>query len=91
MIKVLKGQSLFDIAVQETGSVENVFELAFANDLSITDILQAGTEIIIPDTIEKDKNVYGYYNRLELKPATDIGAQKGGIGYMGIQIDFIIS
>ena len=38
---VQAGQTLLDIAVQEYGTIEAVFMLAKANDMSITDTLQA--------------------------------------------------
>ena len=40
-----------DIAVQEYGTIEAVFMLAKANDMSITDTLQAGQEIEISEKV----------------------------------------
>lgn len=93
MIKILKGQSLFDIAIQSAGSIEHIFELAIENNISITESLDAGTQIIVPDNIELNSNVVSYYTRNSLKPATAIAKpmQLGGIGYMAIEIDFIVS
>ena len=48
---VQAGQTLLDIAVQEYGTIEAVFMLAKANDMSITDSLQAGQQIEIPEKV----------------------------------------
>ncbi len=42
---------MLDIAIQEYGTIEAVFMLAKANDMSITDTLQAGREIEIPEKV----------------------------------------
>ncbi len=42
---VQAGQTLLDIAIQEYGTIEAVFMLAKANDMSITDTLQAGRKL----------------------------------------------
>ncbi|MCX6232610.1 MAG: LysM peptidoglycan-binding domain-containing protein [Bacteroidetes bacterium] len=47
-IIVLNGQSLFDIALQQYGTVDSVFRLAEENNIdNITDDLIPGTELII--------------------------------------------
>lgn len=70
-IKVLSGQSLFDIAIQECGSAEAVVQLALLNDISITDNLQIGQSILLPNNIENKENVQ-YFKSRGLNPATDI-------------------
>lgn len=50
-IEVKYGQSLFDIALRELGSVKSVFELAFANNMSPTDSPQAGQVLDIPENL----------------------------------------
>lgn len=42
---VYQGQNLLNKAVECTGSVENVFELALLNNFNVTDLLDVGTEI----------------------------------------------
>ena len=91
MTKVLKGQSLLDIAIQETGSIENIFEIAYHNGLSITDELAVGYEVDIPADIDKSMKTVNYFSNLELKPASEPEPKKGGIGYMAVRIDFIVS
>ena len=54
---VQAGQTLLDIAVQEYGTIEAVFMLAKANDMSITDSLQAGQQIEIPEKVYNSEPV----------------------------------
>lgn len=88
---VLDGQSLFDIAIQEAGSIESVFDIAVANNISITDMLQAG-QILIKGKV-LNVSVAEYYRMKNIKPATDIGLYENndGIDYMAVGIDFIVT
>ena len=77
VVKVLNNQNLFNIAIQEYGTVEAVFELAMAKNLSITDELTTGEKLVIPETspitglaIVKNIEVLSYYKKNEIKPAT---------------------
>ena len=69
-IKVLNNQSLFDIAIQEYGTVEAVFDLAMANGLGITDELNAGQELAVPDSDFVIPEIVAYYKKNGLHPAT---------------------
>ena len=93
MSKVLKGQCFLDMSIQDTGTIESVVEIAVNNNMSVTEILKVSSIIEIPEVSTIDKKAKNYYKVLELKPASDtVDAQKiGGIGYMGIEIDFIVS
>jgi len=72
-MKVIQGQSIFDIAVQELGSIEGAFELAMLNGISVTDELIPGQELILPIVLNKD--IINYYANKGIKPATaDNGA-----------------
>ena len=93
---ILHNQSLLDLAVQHTGSVENTFALAVVNGLSLTDDLPAGTEINLPDSVNKDSDVLNYYTAKRLQPATAViilseAERLEGIGYWVIQTDFKVS
>ena len=93
---ILHNQSLLDLAVQHTGSVENTFALAVVNGLSLTDDLPAGTEIKLPDSVNKDSDVLNYYTAKRLQPATAViilseAERLEGIGYWVIQTDFKVS
>lgn len=96
MITILHNQSLLDLAVQHTGAVESVFAIAVANGLSLTDDLPAGTEIKLPDSVNKDSDVLNYYSAKRLQPATAVilppeEERLEGIGYWAISVDFKVS
>jgi len=63
-------QTLIDVAIQSTGSVDAVFELAELNDISITDDLVPGSSLIVPGTYKKA--IQHYYSSKEIRPATGL-------------------
>ena len=90
-------QSLLDMAVQECGSFEAAFALCERNGIALTDTLTAGSELkIAPENIDR-KRIVSALAAQDVKPATAISAEDaalvpwGGIGFMGIEIDFIVS
>lgn len=88
-----EGQNLMDLAIQHLGDQSGVFDLAMKNDVSMTDPVAPGTKLDLPDVI--DNQVTGYFAEKQLFPATNNAESEiltvGGIGYMGIEIDFIVS
>ncbi|PCH69386.1 MAG: hypothetical protein COC06_07515 [Bacteroidales bacterium] len=90
---LLPEQSLFDISIQEYGSLDKVFDLAEENDVSITDECEAGT--ILKCNTDSKSNVVNYLDVKGIKPVTgtsnSISSKLGGIGYMSIGVDFIVS
>lgn len=89
-------QSLFDIALRETGSISTIFDIAQRNDLQITGELLAGQAVEMAEIAVAGNIVFSYYRTHNIHPATSITLQKeatkrGGVGYMGISIDFKIS
>jgi hypothetical protein len=97
MPKILHNQSILDMAIQHTGTVENSFAIAISNGISISDALSAGLTLDVPDSIQKNTDVYEYFTVKEIKPATakteentEIPTLKG-IGYMRIGGDFKVS
>ena len=91
-IKVLPYQSLADVAVRYTGSLENLYAIAVANSMTLDAELHAGEEIAIPDNLDIEVAVVRTYDNNSLNPASAATADTvlGGIDYMGIQIDFWI-
>lgn len=53
-------QTLFDIAINNTGTYESVFAIALANGLPVSALLSIGQEIIIPDDVATDTDVLGF-------------------------------
>lgn len=93
-ITVLHHQSLLDLALQHTGRVENAFELALANGLSLTDDVQAGERLELPQSIAQDADILAYYTAKHIQPATAITGQSEkleGISYWAINQDFKVS
>ena len=96
---VLHNQSLLDFAIQHTGSVANVFLIAQANVLSVSDDLEPGTILIIPDTVVLDTDIKTYYTSRAIQPATALTTiiddntepSPEGIGYWIIGDDNIVS
>ncbi len=96
-IKPQENQNIFDVSLQEYGSIEKVFDLLDDNDrfnltedLSVYEDLKIGREAFKKDIVE-------YYNTRNLKPATAITEEEqylldnfSGIDYMIIEDDFII-
>lgn len=86
-------QSLIDISIIETGTVEGLLDLSIINDISITDNLFNGQELEFNDIIKKD--VVKSLSVASAKPATaifsDAPTALGGIGFMAIEVDFIVS
>ncbi len=99
MITVLNNQSLLDIAVQYTGTIENAFKIAVANGLSLTDDLEPGAQLIIPADVEMNSDVVNYFSAKGVQPATGLTENdlliaqtvQRGIGYMQIGKTFKVS
>ena len=85
-----EGQSLLDIALQHTGSAETALDIALANGISLSDNLETGATLTLPDT-QGNKPMAQYYTVNKIMPATSLETEIGGINYMGIEIDFIVS
>ena len=86
-------QSILDCLIQYFGSIDSLFTLTGLNNLSITDDLLPGTEIEIGTP--KTNSVIQTYLTKNIIPATIIiegqTVLPGGIDYMAVGIDFIIS
>lgn len=96
-ITALHNQSLFDIAIQHTGSVANAFAIAKANDMSITSFLTSGSKITIPSDVMINNDVKNYIDAKKIQPATGTteGTDNGvveleGISYWIINKNFVV-
>ena len=76
-----------DIAVQTSGGVEAAFDLA-------AEPLEAGAQL--ESAPVADKMVLERYTARQIRPATELSDEEieaapfGGIGYMGIEVDFMV-
>ncbi len=91
-------QSMLDMALQCGGHVETALALAVANELSVTDRLEDGQELTVPEPVDVgNARVVRLYRAHGVDPATEVSAEDmqccpcGGIGYMGVEIDFEVS
>lgn len=94
-ITVKGGQTLADISVTRMGSLEALMQLALANDMAVTEQLTAGQQLESVDVVRSE--VVREFAMAHSQPATEIentdGQQvlPGGIGYMAVEVDFIVS
>jgi hypothetical protein len=93
-VKVLNGQTMLDIALQELGDVERASEVAVLNDRPITDDLVAGEELSVPAydtskrTLVQMLSARGFRPRSGTNPFTQTTG--GGIDFWEIENDFIV-
>ncbi|MEG0310968.1 MAG: hypothetical protein RR604_08720 [Eubacterium sp.] len=91
-ITVLHNQSFQDIAIQKTGNVLNAFSIAVFNGMAVSDQLEPGTDLLLPEEMEIDVDVLNYYASKQLQPATSFrdkkAVEKRGIGVMRIGGNF---
>lgn len=94
-VKTYPRQWLGDIALQVSGSLESMIQLALQNDMSITDdpplFMQVNEQQLVVN-----KSIRKYFAQYNIVPVTGLTAEdeqstRGGIGFMGIQINFKVS
>ena len=59
---VTAGQSLLDVAIQELGSLEALFDLADAAGLAITDVLTPGQVLEVPTSSVARPELVSYFS-----------------------------
>lgn len=97
-ITVLHNQSLLDLALQHTGTIESIFEFAEANALNITDDVVAGRTLVLSAETFTNKDILVYYTAKNLQPATaftkedeQVAKRPEGISIWAINLDFIVT
>jgi hypothetical protein len=68
MIRILEGQSIFDLAVQHCGDVRASFALALVNGISLTSELDLS--VALTPTPILNKNVVRFFEVEKKQPAT---------------------
>jgi len=94
-VKILFGQTLIDLAVQELGDASRAFELAVLNGLNISDDLIAGQEILVPEAAREKKAVVLLFTDKANAPASaditgELKTQAEGVEFWTIEKDFIV-
>ena len=69
VIKVRNKQTLYDLSLEYFGSTDYAFEIAFKNNISITQQLFADDVLLMPE-IEKNNTVLQYFKARNIIPAT---------------------
>lgn len=70
--RVISNQTLLDVAVENFGSIESVFDLALFNDLEITSKIDAGDILNIPASSYFNVDVSNYFKNYFKRIATDV-------------------
>ena len=98
IITALHNQSLLDLALQHTGTIESVFEFAEANALNITDDVVASKTLVLPADVFSNKDILNYYTAKNLQPATafskedeQVAKRLEGISIWAINLDFVVT
>lgn len=86
---------MLDIAVQELGDVERVFEIAVDNNQSISDELVADSVLAVEDYNKDKRYLVQLFSDPANKPASadmagEVSSRLEGIDYWTIGLDFII-
>ena len=98
-ITVLHNQSLLDLALQHTGTIESIFEFAAFNEKSVTDDMVAGTPLNVPpfSASARNKDILAYYMAKNIQPATaftkedkQVLERLEGISIWAINLDFVV-
>ena len=69
-VTVKDGQTLFDVAVQEFGSWEAAIDIAWANSVSLTDMLAAGALLMLPEGLSVNRTMQLWCSQHGVSPAT---------------------
>ena len=68
MIKI-PGQSLLDICVQETGTIETLFDVLHLNQLDMTFAITEPVQLIMPPVVKKQ--IVDYISTNKIQMSTD--------------------
>ena len=98
-VTALNNQSLLDLALQHTGTIESIFELAVLNEKNVTDDMVAGSSLNVPPLLEgaRNKDILSYYTAKKIQPATaftkedeQVFERLEGISIWAINLDFAV-
>ena len=94
-VTVLHNQTIFDLAVQYCGTALAAFDIAKANNLTLTDDLEAGQLLELPAVDYGYSDIVNYFEGKKHQPATAWNSENStvqpsaeGISYWAIRLDF---
>lgn len=82
------GQSLFDISIEHSGSIDSLMDIATANNMSITSHIATNSNINI--NIVSNKKVIAFFASKTHKPASDTIDSNEGVDYWALENNFEI-
>lgn len=96
-VTILNSQTLQDIAIQYCGTLEALFDIAFLNNISVTEELSPGQILNIPQVDYGFQEVVNYFLINKKQPATALTQEmifiiegNTGIDYWALENNFII-
>jgi len=87
---ITPSQTVPDAGITAAGTMESLFSILVANGLSITDRLQAGTDIIVPFAITLDTDTLLYLQQNNISIGTADTTIYKGIGFWKVGIDLTV-
>lgn len=93
-VRSLYGQAWIDIALQQLGTEDRLFELCDLNNAGITDELPANTIINSPEVEARLKRTVAVLKEKKpssIKVLAPGGEEEEGIEFWAIELDFIVS
>ena len=67
-VTIKHNQSVLDLSIQTFGTLNGFIELAFVNDISVTDELIEGEELILAKLKNEQTEILNFYNKHQIKP-----------------------
>lgn len=85
-------QNILDVVVQNCGAATDLFAVAKANDMSMTDERLPGDEVEVDEVMMSRKDIANYLAAKKAIPASkyDRNLENEGIGFWQIGIDFTV-
>ena len=73
-MRASNGQVLVDVAIEQGGQAESVWDMAVHNGLSLTDTV-VGLNIVVP-SVPNDPDVVAALEAAEVRPASDVSISR---------------
>lgn len=83
-ITVLNNQSLEDVAIRHCGTIEALFDIAYLNNISVTEELFADQILMIPSKDYGSQEVINYLQENKQEPASGFNNANSIIPHLGI-------
>lgn len=77
-VTAIEHQSLADLVLQETGSIEGLVAFAQENGVAVTYVPEPGEKLNVPEELNGNKQIFDYYFAKRIKPASLYGMNNQG-------------